>query len=272
MSFRVLGRVVVAASLVAASVGLIAASPVGAANTAITVTCPTAQTSQVLNYGDTITWTVGAGCLSVGFATNNNNPNAVYGTLTVAGQPLAHGGNAQVSQGAQVVYTAPASGQVENFVYFTGNQPGTQAEFSIVAPPPSGSFVDNGNGSMTVTYAGMIVLFLYAKGTTCPADLSNIRGEFLYVLDSYPGGPVPLAASPAVVTAGTPAMAGGVGPSAQADPNSLDPSVAPPPTTQIAAGTYQACMYFGAMFPGVFVQGAEVNLGVVDPVVPTFTG
>ena len=271
MSFRVLGRVVVAASLVAASAGLIAASPVGATNTAITVTCPSPQSPQSINNGDTITWTVSTGCIGVGFA-SNPNPNANQGTLTVNGVPLAAGGFLpQVAQGSTVVYTAPGTGVSTDFIYFSGNGPGGQAEFPVSAPPTSGSFVDNGDGSATVTYSGLVVLFLFAQGSICPSDLSNVNGAFLYVVDSYPGAPVQLASSPAIISAGTSAMAGGIGPSGQADPNSLSPSV--PPTTQIAAGSYQACLYNPVVAPGALLQGGVVNLGViVDPVAPTFTG
>ena len=250
MSFRRLGRMLAAASLITASAGILAAAPAGA--NPITVNCPSAQTPLEIQNGDTVSWIVGTGCTSAGFANNPSNPNPNYGTLVLNGNTTITPGNGHpVMTGDTLVYTAPASGTSNDFIYFNGNAPSTQAEFPISAPPASGAFVDNANGSITVTYTGEIVLFLFTQGTTCPPSL---MGQFrpLYVLDSGPYANPGLTASPATITAGTMAMGTG-GPGGSA----------------IAAGTYQACLYYPNLMSNPPVQFGEVTLGTVTPV---FTG
>ncbi len=257
MSPRVHIRLLVVGALVVASAFAASTSPAGATTTPITVSCPSPRAQQLLNYGETITWMVGAGCTSVSFA-NNNNPGLEYGMVTVAGQPLAHGVNAQVSQGMQVAYTAPASGFADDFIFFSGNQAGTLAEFPIAVPSPAGSFVDNGDGSMTLTYSGGLVIVLYAEGTNCPANLELGVIPLRYVMTTFPGGLLQLPPSPVRIAVGTQAF--------EDDPGG-------PGISQIAPGSYEACLYFLRVQDAALAQSGVVRLGApVDPVVPTFTG
>lgn len=69
------------------------------------------------------------------------------------------------------------------------------------------SVVDNGNGSITVTYAGAVagqqghnvVVAFRDPSTTCALNFN----PYVYVMDALGTSNAPLASSPAVVTAGT---------------------------------------------------------------------
>ena len=261
MSFRFLGRMVAAATLVAASAGVLAAAPAGAANTAITQSCVTQYQTVSVNNSDTVTITIsGSSC---GYAVlNMPNGNQPFGTATLNGAPMTAGSPIGVSNGDVIIYTAPASGSgTDGFAFLPNLQSPPGAQINIVFPPGSGSIVDNGNNTATVTYSGNIVLFLMAPGSTCAPTIGNGPVVYLYVGDSMQQSPFPLPASPFTLSTSTLLGVPGQG----------GPPPAPGP---VAAGAYQACMYDTTAYPSPLLTSAAVNLGAPtpDPVTPSFTG
>jgi hypothetical protein len=256
-----LGRLAAAAVLVASGATVALTSTAGAANTPITINCSQQQTSATINNSDTLTVTIsGSSC---GFVIFDNFGPGLYGTATVNGFPLTAGNPVAVANGAVLVYTAPASGSGSNSFSFWPNlqAPPPIAYLNISFPLPSGSIVDNGNGTATATYTGDVDLYLLTAGSTCPDPQSGNLNS-VYILSTQNPPQQALAASPALIQVGTPAMTGN-GP------------------RTIAAGAYQACMYPGVP-AGALLSGLEVNIGQVaptttttsgtDPVVPAFTG
>lgn len=261
-----LGRLVAAAALVASGVVISTVAttvPSGAANHSVTLNCPDPDVSgQEIENGDTVTITVGTGCASVVL-----DINGAGGTLSVNGGPdLIAGNPAAVSQGDTVLFTAPASGSGSDFVRFLDGGQVPSSSYRISFPPSSGSMVDNGDGSMTLTYVGNVVVFLLPEGSTCASTL--VPQDEIYILDGDPpvqfGGVGP---SPAIISAGTEVMSGS-GPGA----------------VPIEAGIYEACMYYYGFGSGSPLQQAlTVGLGEVvpttttttaadDPVTPAYTG
>ena len=233
--------------------GLFGVSSAGAANTALSTDClSSGRTRSNIANGDTITWTlVGNGCSSVTFATS---PHAgrLYGTLTVDGNPVSPGGFAFLSQGSTVVYTAPATGSDYAYIYFDGPGP-SGPEYTISFPIVSGSFVDNGDGTVTITYTGAVFMAAFPQGTTCPlqTDLNN----FYMVLNTLRDNE-----SPVGVT--SPYTQG-------ADP------------MRVPAGVYEGCLYYPYLSDDV-MQSGPIYIGQPaptttttagdDPVTPAFTG
>ena len=255
--FSRIGRVLVAAALVAAGLAVASltnTSSAGAANTAVTVSCPAGGSALSVNNGDTVTVTVGTGCTQVLL-----NMNGSGGTATANGFPLTPGSPVGVAQGDTVIYTAPNSGAGNDSLIFMVNF-APSSNLYIAFPPPTGSIVDQGNGSMVITYTGDILVMLFASGTTCPQTYTG-QPTPRYFLDPTMNGPAALGASPATVSAGTNAM-GPSGPSA----------------VGIVAGTYQACMYFSGNNATTLHQSLSVTLGSPtptpsnDPVVPVPAG
>ena len=150
----------------------------------------------------------------------------------------------------------------------------------------TGSMVNNGDGTMTLTWAtpsqgDNVALNFFASGTTCPENASPF-GSPMYLTGTTqnmppmpPGSsePAVLTASPTVLSVGTTvnewgAMTAGSG--------------------AITAGSYVACLYLGLL--GGPVQSLEITFGVAaatttttttttiaggasgDPVTPAFTG
>ena len=271
---RAFGRVAAAVALLLAMVAVVTVatnSTAGAANTNVTANCSTAPAVQTINNSDTLTITVGAGCGAVILIASGG------GTATwMPSFPLTQGSPiGGLQQGDTVVFTAPASGSGSAAIGFMAtaqSMPPAIAftvNFPTQAPGPSrnDSLTDNGDGSMTVTYSPVtqpssVWVSLFPSGTTCnPGGVPTGR---LYLLG--PGiASNPFTSSPAVVAAGTGAMTG----------------QQPLSATTIAAGSYQACMYYNPGQQTTLVQSLAVTLGVVtptttapadDPVVPAFTG
>lgn len=179
------------------------------------------------------------------------------------------GTNAMAPGGPQAVPIA--AGTYQACLYAVDNSAGPswtiQQSGQVVlgqAPTPrNDTLVDNGNGSMTATFeptAGSASIFinLFPSGTTCPSS-GQPTGR-LYVLSSSSQVPTPLM-SPATIAAGTTAYTVSNGTAV---------------STTIAAGSYQACLYYN---PGssatVLEQSLAVTLSEVvapDPVTPAFTG
>lgn len=258
--FSRFGRVLAAAALVAAGLAVTSltnTSNAGAANTAVTVNCsPTGSSLASVNNGDTITATVGTGCTHVLL-----NMSGGGGTATANGFPLTPGSPIGVAPGDTVIYTAPNSGSGNDSILFMVSfNPASTLYISF--PPPTGSMVDQGNGSMVITYTGDIVTMLFDSGTTCPQIYTG-QTPARYFLDPTINGPAALGASPVTVSAGTNAM-GPMGPSA----------------VPIPAGNYQACLYFALTGGTTLQQSMAVTLGTPspsptpnnDPVVPTYAG
>lgn len=266
--FRTLGRIAAAVALLLATVAIATVatnSTAGAANTNVTANCSTAPAIQTINNSDTLTITVGAGCNAV-ILTASGGGSAVWtqAPLTLQqGSPI--GG---LSQGYTIVYTAPASGSGSAAIGFMANAQSPPAiTFTINFPasaPRNDSLTDNGNGSMTITYDPTspnenMWVSIFPSGTTCASVPASPTGR-VYVLT--PDAPYsPIGASPVVVAAGSPAMTG-----------------VSPGSATIAAGSYQACMYFSLNGQGTLVQALPITFSEVaptptpDPIAPSFTG
>jgi hypothetical protein len=137
----------------------------------------------------------------------------------------------------------------------------------------TGSLVDNGDGSATITYSGVtvgddVVVLGLPSGTTCTAQTGPFNATFFLTTDPQaPGGAMP--ASPMTIQAGTSAFSTGN----------------PPGAMTIAAGTYNLCVQnLISQQSATVVQQLQVTLGSVapttttttapaaDPVAPAFTG
>ena len=258
MSFRFLGRMVVAATLVAASAGVLAATPAGAANTNLTEDCSTPNQGATINNSDTLTISIsGSNC---GFAILMGFMGPAVGSATLNGSPMTSNAMYGVADGDVIVYTAPASGSGSDVMGFSPSlMSPPNVQISISFPPTTGSMVDNGDGTMTVTFSGpnMFVMFLSA-GSSCPT-LQN--GPTPGAIGSFgPNGPHALGASPALIQVGTSSMQG----------------------SALAAGNYQACLYLDPSVGDSAAQSLAVTIGQVaptttttaggDPVTPAFTG
>jgi len=269
--FRIsrLGRLAAAAVLVASGASLAIAAPAGAANTSANFDCVSQYTYFTLENSDTLTLTMAGSCS--GFIILNMPQGGALGTATLNGFPMTAGSPVGFSLGDTVIYTAPASGSgTDGFGIMPSLQqpPGPQISITFPAPTPrNDSLVDNGNGSMTVTFdpvTGMEEVFLgiFPSGTTC-SPFGSPTGR-LYVLSTSPQLPVQMT-SPTILAAGSTAFITGNGPATE---------------TTIAAGSYQACLYFRSSMSEL-VQSLAITLSEVttsttasgtDPVTPAFTG
>jgi hypothetical protein len=126
------------------------------------------------------------------------------------------------------------------------------------------SMVDNGNGSITVTYSGVVagangfdvVLAFMSQGATCPVNA--YPNPYLFNLYANPmgGGSPVMAASPATI---------GVGTSVKG-PN--DPGAVP-----LTTGNYQACLYTQDIGGKTNTNAGSlaVTIGQVTPTTTTTT-
>ena len=140
-----------------------------------------------------------------------------------------------------------------------------------IFPPASASMVDNGNGTLTVTWNAdsdfsQLVMLLFLSGTTtCPENPSEAVVTFSgYGLqsDSFDFG-AGLPPSPAIIGVGTEAFVLPFVPSP-----SFVPTVGP-----ITTGQYLSCLYLPNDDGAVLVQSMPMGIGIVpEPVVPAFTG
>ena len=262
--FSRLGRLAAAAALVASGATVALTSTAGAANTNLTIDCVQQNTTASVDNSDTVTITIsGSNC---GFIVLNN-PGLIgpLGTATLNSFPLTAGNPMGVSDGDVVVYTAPASGSGQDgFVFLPTLQSPPGAQVHILFPPVTGSIVDNGDGTATVTYSGEVVLFLMQPGATCPPNLFGPPTGLAYFADSALGSPAPLPASPAALST-----------SSMMDPPGSGSGLQP-----VAAGTYPACLL--DIMGGSLITSGSVTLGSAaptttttagtDPVTPAFTG
>ena len=268
---RTFGRIAAAVALLLATVAVATVatnSTAGAANTNVTANCSTAPAIQTINNSDTLTITVGAGCGAVILMASGG------GTATwMPSFPLTQGSPiGGLQQGDTVVFTAPASGSGSAAIGFMANAQSMPPAITFTvnfpaASPRNDSLVNNGDGSMTITYAPTsgqesVWVSFYPSGTTCPAN-ANPTGRLYVASPAAPSNPLP--ASPVVMAANFPVSAG----------------QAPNGATTIPAGAYQACMYYNSGQQTVLEQSLVVTLGVVtptttapagDPVAPVFTG
>ena len=268
---RTFGRIAAAIALLLATVAVATVatnSAAGAANTNETANCSATGSSLTINNSDTITFTMGSGCGAVILMSGLGT----QGTATALGFPLSTGApSGGLVLGDTVVFTAPGSGSGNMSIGFMANAQSPPAiTYNLAYPTPAprnDTLVDNGDGSMTVTYSpatqpASVWVSLFPSGTTCsPGGVPTGR---LYLLGpAIPSNP--FTSSPAVVSAGTGAMTG----------------TQPYGATTIAAGSYQACMYYNSGQQTVLEQSLAVTLGVVtptttapagDPVAPAFAG
>ena len=239
--------------LVVVLAGFFGVSSAGATSTNFTVDCLSSNRfhPNIAN-GDTVTWTVvGSACGHANFGLNST-PGHIFGTLTVDGTPVAPGGWLTVSPGSIVVYTAPPSGSDYDYIYFSTTGP-LGEEFTVSFPLVSGSFVDNGNGTVTVTYVGTVLMAALPEGSVCPAQ--SVLNNFYMVLDTFRGNESPVGAT-------SPYTQG-------ADPN------------RVPAGVYQGCLYY-QLVSDTAAQSGPIYIGVpaptttttasADPIRPTFAG
>jgi len=118
----------------------------------------------------------------------------------------------------------------------------------------TGAMVDNGDGSMTVTWSAAgfesIAINFYASGTSCPAINNIAAAGTLFYINGGTGMMAPsLSASPSLLSAG----------SAVKIPMSMTPS-------QIPTGSYVACLYTGdGQNPSTIAQSLPITFAVVAP-------
>ena len=122
------------------------------------------------------------------------------------------------------------------------------------------SLTDNGDGSLTVTYSPVVApqtvaLNLFAPGTTCDPAASPVNRLFGISNFSSTGLPV-LAASPAVLSAGSPMRSGWANTTA---------------ASTLVAGSYHACLYYFDGASNALVQSLPVTIGTVTPTTVTPT-
>lgn len=261
--FTRLSRFAVAVVLLVGGATLTHAGPVAAANVAVTFNCGNGafEVAQVDN-GETVTITVGTSCTSVAAVVA---PGAsIQGSLLVNGTALAAGASRSVAQGDTILFTAAASGG-ERFGLQFSNGSNPSGVVSVSYPEPTASVVDNGDGSMTITYTGAIFGLMLPAGSVCADPLLQPSG-FDYLL--RPSGRAPLAASPAVVQEGTLLLGFDAA-------NQLG-------STPVVAGDYQVCVYdqLGRPNGDPLIASAAVTMGtpttsttvVEEQVVPVHTG
>lgn len=140
-----------------------------------------------------------------------------------------------------------------------------------IFPPASASMVDNGNGTLTLTwnansdFSQFVSILFFSGLTTCPENPGGAVVTFSgYGLqsnsESFGAGMPP---SPAIIGVGTEAFVLPFVPS-----DSFVPAVGP-----ITAGQYLSCLYVSNDDGGALVQSMPMGIGIVpEPVVPAFTG
>lgn len=141
-----------------------------------------------------------------------------------------------------------------------------------IYPPASASMVDNGNGTLTLTwnantdFSQFVAFALFTGITSCPADpaseATSLSGYLLQTgAEDFGAGMPP---SPAVISVGLPAFV---------LPYTFVDIFTPPTVAPMAAGQYLACVYIGDSEDPVLAQSMPMGLGIVpEPVVPAFTG
>lgn len=138
-----------------------------------------------------------------------------------------------------------------------------------VYPPVTGSIVDNGDGSLTLTYANTSVefsqdlfLLVLAAGSTCPPDLAGaISLTDFYALSSQDSFQVflPLPASPVVVGPGTTML-------------KFASLTSAPSTEALSLTSFEACLFLTTSNAGA---GSGITLSqslTTAPEPPVFTG
>ena len=122
----------------------------------------------------------------------------------------------------------------------------------------TGSMVDNGDGSMTVTWTASapdsVLINFYPSGATCPQFADGINVSFN--IEGGTGVPVPkLGASPTLLSAGS-SVRGGL----------------PPASMQIPAGPRMACLYGrDGQNPAPLLQSLSITFAAVAPTTTTTT-
>jgi hypothetical protein len=129
----------------------------------------------------------------------------------------------------------------------------------------TGSMVDNGDGTMTITWAtpsqgDQVALNFFASGTTCPSNSSPF-GSPMYLTGTTNSMPLPPPGSsePAVLTASPTLLS--VGTTVNEWLNEED--------AQITAGSYVACLYLD--LAGGASQTLEITFAVAAPTTTTTT-
>ena len=138
---------------------------------------------------------------------------------------------------------------------------------------PTGSLVDNGDGTVTLTYADVdsenskdVYVIFAASGSVCAADpLEMVSGATLFLTTAT--GFSNITASPMLIQAGTSVL-------------SLVGYPFPDPvSTTLPAGDYETCLYAEAESGYALLSSAPMAVGVApapapapEPVAPAYTG
>lgn len=271
MNLRRLGRVAAAAILVASTIAVgFIAQPAGAVNSNVTADCSVTPSPVTINNSDTVTFTLGSGCGAVILFAGSGTTGSAQVTSPFPAN-LQLGSPMGGLSGGTVVFTAPASGSGSTLVGFMAtaqSQPAITYTISYPVPTPrNDTIVDNGNGSVTWTFAPLsgqnsTWFSLYPAGTTCPPT-SSLAGRVAVVPAAGSNAPANAVSSPATIWAGTPAFLG---------------ATLPPSSGPIPAGTFQACSYYSSGGSTQLVASSSVTLApegatpAEDPVTPSYTG
>jgi len=147
-----------------------------------------------------------------------------------------------------------------------------------IYPPASASMVDNGNGTLTLTwnadedFSQAVTLLMLSGVTICPAaddalsSLPTLSGYGLFSGESAdsPYGNYALPPSPGTI---------GVGTSALVLPIDVSEFTVIPTIGPMTAGQYLACVYTSENGEQMLAQSMPMGIGIVpEPVVPAFTG
>jgi hypothetical protein len=138
--------------------------------------------------------------------------------------------------------------------------------------PATASMVDNGNGTLTLTwdangdFSQFVYFFLFSGLTTCPeeptSEVFSLTGFGMQSNSDGFGAPLP--ASPAIIGVGTQAI---ILPWVPVD------MMTPPSQGPITAGQYLACAYTASNGDVALASSFAMGVGIVpEPVVPAFTG
>lgn len=274
VSWRYVVRFVVAAALALAGLVGVDSSPAAALVTIPVSSCSAQSVMTVLGgpTGEVFrAQLIGSSCVSVKF----DEISGSGATATADSLALADGSVILVNSGALIEVQAPASGYGSIMLSFYNSNSSSAPHHSVTLcygddGAASGSLVDNGNGSVTFTYAGdngecqNNYISVYPAGTTCPlqAPLQSRIGVLVSEAVSPAGT---LGASPAFIAAGTVVTVPGANFTT---------------ATLVAGTTYVLCYYnYDWVNFQTFVQALSVTLQNVapptpptSPVAPAYTG
>lgn len=127
----------------------------------------------------------------------------------------------------------------------------------------SASVVDNGDGTMTLTYSNVdleagefVVVFLFAAGSTCPADADTAANDPTQPFVLTNSNDLPLPPSPVVIGPGTPAYK-------LEFPSFVSATITP--------ADYEVCLYFPSDESGIASLQQSLAVSLQEPAPTTTT-